>query len=233
MIKIGMIEGKEPPNMKSKSLLLLVTLSIIIASLLSGCAGEEKSGGQMDYEETKKMVVDILKTDDGKKAFQELLADEEIKQSIVMDEKVVKETVEQTLTSEKGIEFWQKVFEDPKFSEGFAKTLQTEHEKVIKGLMKDPEYQEMMIEILKDPKIEEEMLNVVKSQDFRKHLQSVITETLESPLFKAKMQETLTKVAEEMSKEEGGEKTSDTEETKKEGESGGGDTSKESEESSQ
>ncbi len=35
----------------------------------------------------------------------------------------------------------EKVFEDPKFAEGFAKTLQNEHEKVLKKLMKDPEYQ--------------------------------------------------------------------------------------------
>ena len=32
--------------------------------------------GKIDYEQTKKMVVDILKTDDGKKAIQELMADD-------------------------------------------------------------------------------------------------------------------------------------------------------------
>lgn len=226
MIKVGMNDGKEPTDMKSKSPLLLVVLCLMIFIPLAGCAGKEQSGGQMDYEETKKMVVDILKTDDGKKAIKELLSDEEVKQSIVMDQKVVKETVEKTLTSEKGVQFWQKVFEDPKFSEGFAKTLQKEHEKVIKGLMKDPEYQEMMIELLKDPKIEEEMLNVVKSQGFRKHLQTVIVETLESPLFKAKMQETLMKAAEEMKKGEkegkgeGEEKQDDSAESEKESGSG-------------
>ncbi|GAE48367.1 spore germination protein GerD [Mesobacillus boroniphilus JCM 21738] len=38
--------------------------------LAAGCAAPaESAGGQVDYEETKKMVVDILKTDDGKKRF--------------------------------------------------------------------------------------------------------------------------------------------------------------------
>ncbi|WP_243292424.1 spore germination lipoprotein GerD [Bacillus sp. FJAT-47783] len=207
--------------MKSKFPLLLATIITLLSFSLVGCAGNEESAGQMDYEETKKMVVDILKTDEGKKAIQEVMSDEKMQQNIVMDQKMVTDTIEKTLTSEKGVKFWQKVFEDPKFSEGFAKSLQKEHEKVIKGLMKDPEYQAMMIDLLKDPKIEEQMLTVVKSQHFRKHLQTVITETLESPLFKTKMQDTLLKAAEKMQKEEGQQKQGE--------EAGGEESNKESE----
>lgn len=208
--------------MKSKFPLLLATIITLLSFSLVGCAGNEETAGQMDYEETKKMVVDILKTDDGKKAIQEVMSDEKMQQNIVMDQKMVTETIEKTLTSEKGVKFWQKVFEDPKFSEAFAKSLQKEHEKVIKGLMKDPEYQAMMIDLLKDPKIEEQMLTVVKSPDFRKHLQTVVTETLESPLFKTKMQDILLKAAEEMQKEGGGDQ-------QKQGEAGGEEGGEESE----
>ena len=108
------------------------------------------------------MVVDILKTDDGKKALQEVLSDEKLKEKLVMDHAVVTETVQKTLTSEKGIEFWKKTFEDPKFAESIAKTMQKENEQLLKNLMNDPEYRGKMIEVLKDPELRKEVTNVIK-----------------------------------------------------------------------
>jgi spore germination protein D len=189
--------------MKRYSLLMILGMSLF-SVLISGCAPREESVGQVDYEETKKMVVDILKTDDGKKALQEVMKDEEMKQVLVMDQKIVTETIQTTLTSDKGAKFWQKVFEDPKFVETFAKSLQEEHEKVIKGLMTDPEYQKLLIEVFQDPEMQKSMQTAMKSQEFRKHLQDVVTETLSSPLYKAKIQETLLKAAEEAGQQAGG-----------------------------
>jgi spore germination protein D len=158
------------------------------------------------------MVVDILKTDDGKKALQEVMKDEEMKQVLVMDQKIITETIQSTLTSEKGTKFWQKVFEDPKFVESFATSLQEEHEKVIKSLMKDPEYQKLLIGIFQDPEMQKTMQTSIKSQEFRKHLQDVILETLSSPLYKVKIQETLLKAAEEAGQQQsGGEQSSQQE----------------------
>lgn len=188
--------------MKKRRLLLLITL-IAISFILASCSPKDQPAGQLDYEETKKMVVDILKTDDGKKAIEEILTNDEMKQNLIMDQKVVSDTISKTLTSEKGVEFWQKTFEDPKFTESFAKSLKTEHEKVIKGLMKDPEYQEMLIGVLQNPEMEKETMKVLQSQEFRKYLQEVITETINSPLFKTKMEETLLKAAKEMNQEGG------------------------------
>lgn len=190
----------------SKWLLLFVSLSLLVAC---GTSGGAQGSGEVDYEETKKMVVDILKTDEGKKALQEVMADEKMKQSLVMDQGVVTNTIQTTLTSEQGSNFWTKTFEDPKFSETFAKSMQAEHEKLIKGLMKDPEYQKLMMDLMKNPEVEEQMLNVLKSTEYRVHLQQVITETFESPLFKAKLLDVITKAAEKMSqtggdKQEGG-----------------------------
>ncbi|MBZ5753722.1 spore germination lipoprotein GerD [Metabacillus rhizolycopersici] len=201
--------------MKRYSLLMILTL-LIISVLISGCAPKEESAGQMDYEETKKMVVDILKTDDGKKALQEVMKDEEMKQVLVMDQKVVTDTIQTTLTSDKGAEFWKKTFEDPKFTESFAKSIQKEHEKVIKGLMADPEYQKMLIGIFQDPEMQKTLQTSIKSQEFRTHLQDVIMETLSSPIYKAKIQETLLKAAEEAGKQgeqSSGEENSGSEES--------------------
>jgi len=65
----------------TKALLLLLVL------LLSSCSSKAPEGGQMDYEATKKMVVDILKTDDGKKAIQQIMSDDKMKEKLVMDQK--------------------------------------------------------------------------------------------------------------------------------------------------
>jgi spore germination protein D len=185
--------------LKGKKLLLLTFM--IVA--LSGCTGTKESGGELDYEQTKKMVVDILKTDDGKKAIQEVMSDEKMQEKLVMDQKVVTDTIEKTLTSDKGADFWKKNFEDPKFAESIAKSMKKENETLLKDLMKDPEYRGMMVEVLKDPELEKELTTVLKSKEYREHLQKVVTETFESPLFKVKMQAILIKAAEEIKSDEG------------------------------
>jgi spore germination protein D len=184
--------------LKGKKLLLLILMIIV----LSGCTGSKDSGGELDYEQTKKMVVDILKTDDGKKAIQDVMSDEKMQEKLVMDQKVVTDTIEKTLTSDKGADFWKKNFEDPKFAESIAKSMKKENETLLKDLMKDPEYRGMMVEVLKDPELEKELVTVLKSKEYRDHLQKVVTETFESPLFKVKMQAILIKAAEEIKSEE-------------------------------
>ncbi|MGA9227128.1 MAG: spore germination lipoprotein GerD [Mesobacillus sp.] len=187
-----------------KTLKFLIPAAFLI--LAAGCAQTESGGGQVDYEETKKMVVDILKTDDGKKAIQEVMGDDGMKQKLIMDQPVVTDTIEKTLTSEKGMDFWKKSFEDPKFAESVAKSMKKENEKLLKDLMKDPEYKGMMIEVMKDPELEKELTTLLKSKEYREHLQKVMSETFESPLFKAKLQALIVKAAEELptQKPEGG-----------------------------
>ncbi|MDQ0156956.1 spore germination lipoprotein GerD [Robertmurraya andreesenii] len=184
--------------MKKKYLLL----SVLIALFISGCAQTEAGSKQVDYDETKKMVVDILKTDDGKKALQEVMSDDGMKEKLVMDQAMVTNTIEKTLTSDKGTEFWKKSFEDPKFAEAIAKSMKTQNEKLLKDLMKDPEYKGMMIEVLKDPELTKEVTTLLKSKEYREHLQKVVTETLESPLYKAKIEEMLLKAASEKAESE-------------------------------
>lgn len=144
------------------------------------------------------MVVDILKTDDGKKAIQEVMTDDKLKQQLVMDQTVVKDTIEQTLTSDKGVEFWKKAFSDPKFSEGMAKSMKTENQALLKDLMNDPEYRGMMIEVLKEPELQKEVTDILKTKDYRDQMQKIVSDTFESPLFKAKIQDLLIKAADEV-----------------------------------
>ncbi len=199
--------------MKRISPMLLVLLLLI---LVNGCAPADQGNGQSaDYEGTKKLVVDILKTDEGKKAIEDVLNDEKTKAKLIMDEMVVKETIKGALTSKEAEDFWKKQFDDPKFVETFAKSMQKEHEKLLKGLMKDPDYQAAMIEILKNPEMEKQITDAMKTQKYREQMKTVMIETVDSPLFKAKMQDLLIKGAEELQKQGQG---------KEGGSSGGGDS---------
>jgi spore germination protein D len=175
---------------------LFILLFCIILAALSGCAEKEAQGSsQIDYEATKKMLVDLLKTDDGKKAIKEVLSDKEIQQQILVDQEVVKQTIEQQLLSEKGQKFWQQLFKDPKFTAAFAKSMRTEHEKLMKDLIKDPAYQAEVMKIMQNPKMAQKLLELVDTQQVRTEMKSVMLETFESPLVQARIQEMLKKAA--------------------------------------
>ncbi|MBF0707227.1 spore gernimation protein GerD [Alkalihalobacillus hwajinpoensis] len=192
--------------------LLALGLTIL---LITGCASGSAEGSQANYEETKKMLVDLLKSDDGKKAIQEVMSDEEIKKQLVMEQPFVKETIQKVLTTEEGKAYWQEMLKDPAFVENFAKNIQSENEKLFKSLMDDPEYQEKMMDLLQDPVMEKHYLQLLESKQSRQQIKDLISETFESPLFHAKIQEMLTGITSEQlkSSESGNKKDENTDNT--------------------
>ncbi|WP_348646636.1 spore germination lipoprotein GerD [Halobacillus sp. Cin3] len=185
---------------------LRILLPVLVLVFLAACNGSSGASEQADYDTTKKMMVDILKSDDGKKAMTEVLSDEEMQQSMALESEVVSQAVQQTLISEEGKAFWSKLFSDPTFVQEFSKVLEDQQKELMKGLMKDAEYQKLMIDIYKNPEMMEQMVTVMQGQKFKAHLETSIEETLNSPVFQAKMTETLLKAAEEMKsgEEQGG-----------------------------
>lgn len=209
---------------------IIIVLSLALIFMTS--CNDHSSSKEGDYDATKKMVVDILQTDDGKKALEEIMADEKMRQHLIIQSDIVKETINEVLISEKGAEMWGKLFKDPTFVQDFAKSMEDSHEELLKSLMNDADFQKQMIEILQNPEINEQMLTLMKSQQFRAHLQETIQQTLETPLFQAQMAEILLKAAEKQQQgeqqksegqQDGGQEGSDSE-NKEEGggESGGG-----------
>jgi len=186
--------------MKKIATLLLIPMIL----LLTSCSGSETKAGQMDYDQTKKMIVDILKTDEGKKAIQDIMTDDKMKSQLIMDQATVTKTIEKSLVSDKGKEFWKKAFSDPEFAKSYAKGMKKENENLLKSLMKDPDYQSMMLSILKDPEYQKQVLSLMKSKEMRKQYQDTMIETIDSPLFKAKMQTLLLKAAQDMNNEKSG-----------------------------
>ncbi|MFJ8268153.1 spore germination lipoprotein GerD [Peribacillus asahii] len=189
--------------MKNGVAFLLISLFIIC----TGC-NQEGTNEKVDYEETKKMVVDILKTDDGKKALQEVLKDESMKNEIIMNNDTVTKAIEGTITSDKGKEFWKKAFEDNEFTKAYAKALRSEHKKVLKELAKDPAYRTLLTDTMTEPDIQKEITNILKQNEMRKIYKQLIVETGESPLVKAQVEKAIQKAAteavEKQKKEEGG-----------------------------
>ena len=123
-----------------------------------------------------------------------------MKQALILDETVVKKTIEDAMVSDKGQQFWEKLFKDPEFSSKFAKSMGKEQTQLMKTLLKDPEYQAGVIEIMKNPEVEKMMLQTMKSKEYRQYLQQVLTETAESPLFQAKMIDIISKGVQKLKK---------------------------------
>ncbi|MYL65847.1 spore gernimation protein GerD [Bacillus hwajinpoensis] len=186
----------------------LLTLCFVIL-LIAGCATGSAEGSQANYEETKKMLVDLLKSDEGKKAIQEVLSDAEIKKQLVMEQPFVKETIQKVLTTEEGKAYWQEMLKDPTFVENFAKNIQEENKELFKSLMDDPDFQEKMMDLLQDPVMEKHYLQLLESNQSRQQIKDLISETFESPLFQAKIQEMLTGITSEQLKSSGGGKEED------------------------
>ncbi|TMN22420.1 spore gernimation protein GerD [Lentibacillus cibarius] len=182
---------------------ILVTLLLALGMIISGCNGQETGGDKADYDTTKKMVVDILQTEDGKKAIKDILSDEKLKQQLVINSEEVKKAINDFLSSDKATDMWKKLFEDTKFVKTYAKSMTDQHKKLMKELMNDSKFKQQMIDLLKDPQMTDKMLTVMKSQEFSKHLEETIQKTLESPLFQEKITKILLKAAEEKTKQQG------------------------------
>lgn len=151
----------------------------------------------MDYQETKKMMIDLLKTDDGKKAIQDIMENEDMKKQLLMNQDFVKQTIQQTLASKEGKQYLQKMLKDPKFEKTLAQTMMKDNQKMLKNLMKDPEYQTMMMDILKNPEMQKQYLGLMKSKPYRQQMQKVITETFQNPLFKSNISSMLKQIVDE------------------------------------
>lgn len=144
-----------------------------------------------DYEETKKMVVDILQTDDGKKAIQKMMQEDDMKRQLVIDSDIVQASIKDTFTSHASKEMWKKLFNDTEFAATFAEVMAEEQKELFKKLMNDATFQKSMLELLQNPEISNQTLSILKGQQFREHLETAIEETLNAPLFQLKVKEWL------------------------------------------
>src|SRR5699024_4447959 len=195
-----------------------ILLGLFAIFILTGCLNETSSKKELDYDQTKKMVVDILQTDEGKKVLHEIITDDKMKQHLIMDSDVVEQSIKDTFGSEESANMWKELFEDPSFVETYQKSMNDEQKELFKSLMHDAAFQNKMLDLLQNPEISNQMLIVLKGQQFREHLEETIQETLETPHFQSKIQHLLLEAAEKEQTKEDKKEDNDEENKKEKGE---------------
>ena len=183
--------------MKKRITFQILLLMTFIGMLFSGCNAVKSPSSSPDYKELKQMVIDIMQTEDGKKAIRETAGQSGGDKKLALGDTEVKKIVQDQFFSNENTIKLKEMYQDPKFTSQLGKTFKKENEGVIKDLMKDPEYRKMLLETMNDPEYQKMVLDVMKSTAYRKQMMAVIKESLESPLF----QEDLLKLMEKANEE--------------------------------
>ncbi|WP_340005207.1 spore germination lipoprotein GerD [Paenibacillus sp. FSL K6-0276] len=184
-----------------------VGLALGFVMALTACGGEQSSSssGQGSYKEMKTMVIDILKSDEGKKAVEESLSSSSSGGSSGMNMKMmtpqtteeIKTAVKNTLTAPEYQKEIEKIMTDPKFAGDFAKAIQSQSKELHLQLIKDPTYQKSVEEIMKSPEMMTMFLNLTKTPDYRKQSMKTMQESMQTPLFRMEVLNLLKKVVQE------------------------------------
>lgn len=186
----------------------LFRLCIILCAttgLLAACGSDQGySSQQLGYKEMKSMVVDILKSDEGKKAVEEALkgsgssggegGSTSMKMLSAQSGEQIRTAVKDTLVSEEYKKEIEKIMTDPKFAGEFAKAINAESKQLHQQLIKDPTYQKSVQDILKSPEVMKSFLDLTKTSDYRKQSMTIMQEAMQNPLFRMEVLELLKSV---------------------------------------
>jgi spore germination protein D len=181
--------------------ILGMTLTLVSCSPDSG--GND-GGGQMSYKEVKSMVIDILGSEDGKKAVEKASSSGESTlraQSMdPQDQLRVRMAVKDVLTSPQYASILSSLMTDPKFAGEFAKAVSKDNKQIHKDLMKDPSYQQDLTDMFKGPEMQKILSDSMKTTDVRTVINNSVNESIQNPLFRLEMMKMLqTAVKEELS----------------------------------
>ena len=174
---------------------------LVVALLLTGCAAENTAP---NYDEIKKMMTDSLQTEDGKKALRQILSEEDFRELLALEQTEVKKSIEETLLSKKGEDFWKKAFEDPKFTESIAKSMKDQQEDVMKKLMEDASFLKAMEDFFGQPDMQKQMETILKSATMKEQYEKTIEETINSPLLQTKWEKLIKEAGKSSEEGKGG-----------------------------
>ncbi|MCH7323622.1 spore gernimation protein [Solibacillus sp. MA9] len=186
---------------------------LILALSLAGCSDAKST--TLSYEEVKKIMVDAIQTEEGKKAIRQLFEDKSFRELLILNTEEIKKATEETLLSKEAADFWKTTFDDPKFQETFAKSMQKQQEDLMKKLLNDASYQEDLTSFFGQPDMQKQLETILKGAVMRKELEKVVMETIENPLLQSKWQELVKKSSgaqEDNSKKKEGESSAKKEE---------------------
>jgi len=218
--------------------------------MLAGCGSDQSSSPpQGSYKEMKTMVVDILKSDEGKKAVEEALTGQSSSSGSsgseegggsggasgsigmkmlmpVQSSEQIRIAVKDTITAPEYKKEFEKIMTDPQFAGEFAKVINAQSKQLHMQLIKDPTYQKSVEEIMKSPEMMTMFLNLTKTPDYRKQSMKTIQESMQTPLFRMEVLNLLKKVVQDelepKEQKKGGESGDKQEGSGSGGESGSG-----------
>jgi spore germination protein D len=185
---------------------IIGTAAVTSLTLLTSCGQDQQQSAQVNYNEVKTMVVDILKTEDGQKAIEE--ASKEVEAADFQQLQILNTgqgqqlqlAVKEVMSDPAYSAALKETMVDPKFAGDFAKAITLENKKIHKDLMNDPEYQQAMIDVLKDPQMQAMLLQTMKSTEYRQQIKTVVLESIESPLFQQELLKLMERALEEQAK---------------------------------
>ncbi|GAE08877.1 spore germination lipoprotein GerD [Paenibacillus sp. JCM 10914] len=212
----------------------LMLIILVAVTMLTGCGSDQSSSQQLGYKELKTMVVDILKTDEGKKAVEDALGSGTGNESgsgsmgmrmiSAQSGDQIRMAVKDTLISDDYKKEIEKIMTDPKFAGDFAKAINSESKKLHLQLIKDPTYQKAIEDMLKSPEVMKSFLELTNTPDYRKQSMTVMQEAMQNPLFRMEVMELLKSVVqEELQPKVEKNKGSEQEQQKEQGGNGEGD----------
>lgn len=177
-------------------------LICVLVTALTACGSEQSSSSsQTGYKEIKSMVVDILKSDEGKKAVEEAMnggassgGGMSMKMLSSASTEEIRTAVKDTITAPEYEKKIEEIMKDPKFAGDFAKAISSQSKDLHQQLIKDPTYQKSVQDIMKSPEVTKMFLDMTKSSDFRKQSMTIMTEAMQNPLFKMEVMEMLKSV---------------------------------------
>lgn len=149
-----------------------------------GSGGAQETDAKAEYNETKSMVLDILHTKEGMDALKDIVRDPTFKHSLALNETDVQIAMQKALTDGTNHVTLMEQMKNPKFATVLAKSFKNDHEKIIKNLMKDPEYQEMVLTLLKSPDYQRMLYDLMKTPEYRKQTMTIMTQALQNPEFR-------------------------------------------------
>lgn len=162
---------------------------LFLASCNSSFGADQQGGG--DYTKVKEITLDVLHTEEGKKALMSLITDPEIQQKMITTKEDIAKILSNSISNQKTKKDWQKLLSEEPVANQILKAAENQQKELLKTLMKDPEYQKMMLNILKDPQFTQHLIGFMNSPTFRNEALKVIEETLKTPSFQQKIQQLL------------------------------------------
>jgi spore germination protein D len=183
------VEVKRPFRFGTVALAVIVSCTTVVGCGSKGSQPQASTQSidveaKAQYNETKSMVLDILHTKEGLDTLKDIVRDPQFKQSLAINEADVQTAMVKAMTDGAGNATLMAQMRNPQFAATLAKAYKKDNEVILKDLMKDPEYQQMMLALLKSPDYQKTLYDLMKTPQYRKQTMDIMTQSLQNPQFK-------------------------------------------------